>query len=549
MKRSTIFSALALVAAVLLVAGAPAPSGHETAKAQSGGEVYCTAADFLAADGSFADNLCSEVSYDASESYDAVSLYQAALQTDSSANQWYTLLDNYLQNTEEVAWLRAERALARAVENGSTQTAANVDVTESVKDYYTIHEINLYDKWNLHVKGADSYENEASNISGYTVFNYPTTETWDEVQDTQGSNAYVESISYVGQSNVTHTLANGSSMTVRGADFSVTVYSEYAQKSNTETVTVTPFDYNKTITVAGDSGDTYPYALSFEVRYWRLMAPNSDYENRNYLSLERTGRFHNDIRTQMNHVTNETDTFVANTWADFDSGNLNSTEVLSKVNLLFNYGQNTQNTENATFSEATVALSALGVDEVGADETAYMNISYQRASNPTVNVTNEGLLLSESAPGGSFQTGVWYDSNNITGPQMVVTLSGEQHTINGTFKIHDVYREDGTTISNPGLTPDSNDYQVSNTTEVQEMLDRLDTLINEYENRTTDDSGSGTTGGSNSIDLSNAVDGALSVLNSVTSTLFGWKAKNVAEMLAMFAMAGALLLLGKATLK
>jgi len=74
---------------------------------------------------------------------------------------------------------------------------------------------------------------------------------------------------------------------------------------------------------------------------------------------------------------------------------------------------------------------------------------------------------------------------------MVVTVNGSEHTINGTFEINGAYNDDGTEISNPTLDAPGNDYEVSNTTETQQLVQQLSKKINEYHNRTAPDAGGG----------------------------------------------------------
>jgi len=472
-----------LVAAVFAVGFAPAPASPTgQADAQVFGpatDLGCTATGFLlggdVCDGSVADP----------EEQTALSIYQAALQTDSSNNQYFDLLNNQLETSEEVAWMRAERAAARAATNGTTETAANIDVTESLNDYYSIHKSNLLDKWNLLLTGFESYRSQASNVS-YDAFTHERIVQFNLDADQQG---YVDSVSYQGLGSTNRTLANGTTREVKTVTYDVTLTFGDDELNDDSTVskTITAVPWKEQYRIS----DSYTGASAdFEPNYIQLQPPTSDYDAHNYHSFERM-RYHWDrIENQRTNLTTETETWLSNVYPALDSGQVNPEDLVSNVNRMFNYA--VEGGENATYSEAFIALASLGLDPAG--NSSYLSLTYEH-DGAAGNVTHDGMLLSDTAPGGSWEVGTVYDSANISGPQMVVTLDGEEHTINGTFEINGAYRDDGTEISNPTLDAPGNDYEVSNTTETQELIQTLTEQINRYENMTTDTAGGGGVGG------------------------------------------------------
>jgi len=500
-KRSTVFSVLMLIAAASAFAFAPAgspaaptqPAQAQTLGPGTGVDLACTATGFL-----YGGDICDGSVASPEDKQDALSLYQAALQTDSSNNQWFDLLNNQLETSKEVAWMRAERAAARAATNGSTQSAANIDVTESLNEYYSIHETNLIDKWNLLLTGANSYRQQAGNVSGYGMWNM---QHFNVDTSTSNPNYRVElqSFEFVGTSNTTHTLPNGNETTVKTLDVSASfahIFEDDGSTRSTETQTwsFSPVsDSRRRSTSWSDSGAD-SISASVSATYLKLLAPDTEYDARNYLSLNRFISDQNSIRDQLANMTNETDTFVSNVYPALESGEVDPEDLVSNVNRMFNYA--TQGGANATYSEAYIALASMGLDPAG--NSSYLSLTYQHDGAPG-NVTNDGMLLSDTAPGGSWDVGKIYDSANISGPQMVVTLDGDEHTINGTFQINGAYQDDGTEIANPTLDAPGNDYAVSNTTEAQQLVRSLTEKINRYHNLTANTAAGGGGGGVNGM--------------------------------------------------
>lgn len=478
-------------------AGSPAaptqPAEAQTLGPGTGVDLACTATGFL-----YGGDICDGSVASPEDKQDALSLYQAALQTDSSNNQWFDLLNNQLETSKEVAWMRAERAAARAATNGSTQSAANIDVTESLNEYYSIHEANLIDKWNLLLTGANSYRQQAGNVSGYGMWNMQHFNV-----DTSTSNpsyrVELQSFEFVGTSNTTHTLPNGNDTTVKTLDVSASfahIFEDDGSTRSTETQTwsFSPVSDSRRRSVSWSDSGADSISASVTATYLKLLAPDTEYDARNYLSLNRFISDQNSIRDQLANMTNETDTFVSNVYPALESGEVDPEDLVSNVNRMFNYA--TQGGANATYSEAYIALASMGLDPAG--NSSYLSLTYQH-DGVSGNVTNDGMLLSDTAPGGSWDVGRVYDSANISGPQMVVTLDGAEHTINGTFQINGAYQDDGTEIANPTLDAPGNDYAVSNTTEAQQLVRSLTEKINRYHNLTANTAAGGGGGGVNGM--------------------------------------------------
>jgi len=425
-----------------------------------------------------------------------VSLYQAGLQTDAGNNQYFDLFQNQLETTEEVAWMRAERAAARAATNGSTETAANVDVSESLEEYYTLHQRNYLDKWNMYVAGLESYKSQAQTTP-YDMFTlrHHKTQTYSEYTN---FNAELDEFRVDGTSNTTITLFDGSTMEARSIDLYIQGFADHDDDSQYDsyadkTVSITPRNANERVTLEWvNSENDGIYNVSAIPRYIQLNPPNQDYDTRNWLSFQRYQTEYERMDTQLSNMTTQTEQWLTGVYPALNDGTINPDDLISNVNQMFNFA--TEGGANATYSESYIALASLGLDPAG--NSSYLSLTYESDDAAgSGNVTNDGMLLSDTAPGGSWEVGKTYESGNIEGPQMVVTVDGDEHTINGTFEINGAYNDDGTEISNPTLDAPGNDYSVSNTTETQRLVQELSKKINEYHNRTTQDGATGPTGG------------------------------------------------------
>jgi len=489
-KRRTVFSTLLLIAALGAVAFAPAGSPASPAEPAEGQilddtvEYACNVQNFLS---SASDMDCGSGVADPDDQTN-VSLYQAGLQTDAGNNQYFDLFQNQLETTEEVAWMRAERAAARAATNGSTETAANVDVSESLEEYYTVHQRNYLDKWNMYVAGLESYKSQAQTTP-YDMF----TVRHHKTEGSNSANQYdptLQDIGIDGFSNTSITLFDGSSMEVRSPDLTITAHSEYdGGITETQTFSLTPKNANerKSVTWTHTPYDTTANLnLSTVPRYIQLNPPNEDYDTRNWLSFQRYQTEYERMDTQLDNMTTQTEDWLSGVYPALNDGTINPEDLVSNINRMFNYAA--EGGANATYSESYVALASLGLDPAG--NSSYLSLTYEH-DGTSGSVTNDGMLLSDTAPGGSWEVGKTYDSGNISGPQMVVTVNGSEHTINGTFEINGAYNDDGTEISNPTLDAPGNDYEVSNTTETQQLVQQLSKKINEYHNRTAPDAGGG----------------------------------------------------------
>jgi len=456
------------------------------------------------------------------EDQTALSLYQAGIQTDAGNNQYFDLLNNQLETSKEVAWMRAERAVARAAVNGTTESAANVDATEALNSYYTIHERNFLDKWNMYLTGLEAYESQSSNVS-YDMFdlNYFDLNTYKQVDTHTVS---LDSYQIVGFQNTTHTLPDGSTMTLRTLQVEIAGSNYYESGSSfndqaSKTISITPKTADERVTLEWQNSEDYDFSVSLKPTSIHLEPPNEDYDARNYLSFGRQRDHWDSISQQQVEMKNNTDTFVSNVYPAFQSGEVSPEDMVSRVNKMFNYAAD--GGENATYNEAFVALAAMGLDPAG--NSSYLSLTYER-DGLSGNVTNDGMLLSNTAPNGSWAVGHTYESGNISGPQMVVTLDGDQHTINGSFRINGAYRDDGTEISDPTLEAPENSYAVSNTTEAQRLVTMLSEKINRFHNRTTTTAGGG--GGVDGV-------GGLGGLFSGIGSFFGGFANSVAGFLGI----------------
>lgn len=99
-------------------------------------------------------------------------IYNSGLQLQADSERQRTLYQNYLNDTESAAWMRAEMAIAAAYENGSSKSLAKSKAREAINDYYAVKQANLIEEWNGTITSAHILDRTAENetgIDGYYV--------------------------------------------------------------------------------------------------------------------------------------------------------------------------------------------------------------------------------------------------------------------------------------------------------------------------------------------------------------------------------------------
>jgi hypothetical protein len=387
----------------------------------------------------------------------ALDLY-ANLNTQATAAENYnTTVRNYLQDTQSIALLEGKNAYIRALNNGSSKTAAETAAVSAVNDYYTSQQLELINRYNQTAANLKYAIQTAKNESGLT----PN----DVVRITVDSNADSDvpgGLSFT----ETATLINGSSK-------------DYTRIST----------YYGSFALNGNHGADHDYIITTE-------APTSDYSDKKYVHLNKT--FHKnyvEMESQASSVRTEMKTFVENTYTDYQQGELNNSELIDPYLAQREYGP----AAGQNFSAwAATSLTLLGANS---PETLESTGSFT-VSDGTENGTEYvGLLLSDENPAsGGFSAGTTYDAAQLNGTQYVVT-DQEVHELTGSFTVSEITNANGNTVQN--VTYKNVTYQSTNTSQFGETLNQIAQTQAELDARLAalnTVAGGGTGGGSGAAD-------------------------------------------------
>jgi hypothetical protein len=112
----------------------------------------------------------------------------------------------------------------------------------------------------------------------------------------------------------------------------------------------------------------------------------------------------------------------------------------------------------------------------------------------TTGLEYEGILFSETAPNGSWETGKQYNSANIPGPQFVITTEGEEINLNGNFTVKSIKDKDGNSVN----TVDTKEYNyvTEDAGELASKTQQSKELIREINSRSVEASGGKSSNGS-----------------------------------------------------
>ena len=385
-------------------------------------------------------------------------IYNAALQQKAETDTQTAVYDNYLNDSQSVAWMKAEIAIAEAYRNGSSKAVAESKARQAIADYYAKKQVNLLKSWNVSVASiaylAESARNESVDMSlssqGDTsaLFYIPEDSQNEgfhaEIGDTSGNVTGVNS----------YALVNGSQTAAR------TIKGHVSYNENQEI----------------EIGLTSPGHVPAAWYYYRVKVNPTDLapepvtmmDLRSYMDrLDRIQTLNNDLQADV-------DPFVNETWEAYDSGQINSSDVLSRNTQMFEYGLDATNGSSRNLYNSVAALSAMGLDTPQLNGTGTMAVTHQ-------NQQYHGLIMAKEAPNGRWQSNTSYNASQIPGHVMLVTTSGEQKQISGEFRIGTISAEDGGSIDQVNATKVV--YKTSNTSEQLKKMERILELRKEVESR------------------------------------------------------------------
>jgi len=362
-----------------------------------------------------------------------------------------TAYGNYLNDTETIALMEGKNAYIRALENGSAESVARNRAIDAVADYYSVKQQNVIASWNTSVYVANSSHYTAQNTSGIDS----TYVSGVGAYDTNG-NYSVDSSRYV-------------------SNFDMAPHSVTLVNASTEGVA--------TVEMSTESGIWTPQNFSFQGQTWEgdkpawyvhnvtVEPPDSNYDQLELLDATQTRQKFAEIEQQNDVVQAQLDTFINNTYENYQQGEINSSDLVDPY-----LGAREYSPENSSqFQDWSLrSLSALGLNSP-------QNLSnIGRMEVTTGGMTYEGILMSDGNPTGGFTVGDTYDAQNLTGSQFVALADGGAKELTGKFTLANAETSDGTVIEeNESVTYNNITYETANTSEFKALQDELDGLTAE----------------------------------------------------------------------
>lgn len=330
-------------------------------------------------------------------------IYQTAAQTSSTREVAVNSWNNYRTGMENDAIIAGKNEYVRQLVNGSTESVARSRARSAVRDYWARQQINLLEQWNgtastiMYVK--DKAEGGGGVNGGYVNF-HSAYGGWDYEDGTvawgtaEGSAPLVNSTSH----GVTYVHAFGAD----GHDY------EFHPLSDTSFMTSAGGFARNVHTSKG------------------IYANEAPYENGREFVAKRSAwvPVWADMKASSSSTVSEVDTFANNTYESYQSGDINTSDLIDPYMARSELGPN-----NGSEYQTWALTSISGLDSSTPDtleNTGSMTVvghgTDSQVKSTWTNTTYSGIILSQSLPANdTFEAGVTYNATQMSGGQYVVT--------------------------------------------------------------------------------------------------------------------------------
>lgn len=400
-------------------------------------------------------------------------IYDAAAGAKGENEAFLTTFDNYLQDTDSVAWMKVEKEVAEAYQNGASASEARTQARNAIADYYAQKQVNLVEKNNVSLGQAETLRsravNEAEVPDGFVNMTLDRWhwETYDGINET--GTRRLEDVAVNNFSAVeTASLVNGSVRDVRAVSFSA-----YVSELENGTDYRTHDDLRYSIANRNGTLNGAEHEFRWRVQDLYVKPPNENHDNLTMANvMDYRNRFER-IQNKNDALQAEAEQFVNATWEDYESGAINASDVISSHTAMWEYGVRSGN-ESEGLWRSTAALAMMGYDTPNLNQSGTMTVEYL-GQNYT------GVVMAENAPGGSWEVGKTYDPSTIDGPVFMATTAGEKRDFTDNFTITGMTARDGTQINSTETTKYV--YKTANTSQMLKMQEQMTELRQEIEER------------------------------------------------------------------
>lgn len=395
-------------------------------------------------------------------------IYDSASTQTANNDVLQTSFGNYLNDTKSIARMEGKSAYIKALENGTSEAEARNRAIDAVANYYAVKQQNLISAWNITHTLAFNMRATAEGHSGVSN-NY--------IDEDGGpwKNSGTHPFAY-GMQNNSITLTNGSSVGVIGIKGrSVSPNGNYYAGYT--------WHPNDPATVTVDGGTTWDVRFSG----YNVQPPNDNYDVHQLHNQTKFDERWAQIESQNDLVQSEVDTFVNNTFDQYQQGQINASDLVDPY-----LGARDYDPENGS-SYALRALASMGINPPE-------NISTTSEMVVSVGATNyTGILMSKGTPEGGYVVGGSYNASNIPGAQFVALSDGGTQELTGEFTLERYEKTDGTVVEEGDTVTYKNiTYETSDMDEYQALQNDLKLLsqqINERQETVYAGGGGGGSGG------------------------------------------------------
>jgi len=444
----------------------------------------------------------------AAEMQDHLEVYQHGVGVKSALRPGMVIFNNSMNEMETAARMQMQVAVARAYENGSTQAEAKVAARQAITEYYQIRESNILETWETRVANVDAIrDNVAADGDNYRALKLVPPANTPGALDSQTA---VSGNLTTNHATTNYTLLNGTTREVRAFQGQLESAGGDTTYYWTDNITIGPSYHGESVSVQWESYDGNYEQGEVQVNAVRLVPPNPSNQElvtmaRFYTSTssyaDKLDRLHQEHQDMLNY----TDQFVEQTYSEFESGEIQSDDLISRLTQLEGFSQDAVG-ENATMNDIVVALSSMGLDRPNTS-TGYMSTEFVPEKNTDgTAVSHNGMLLSGSAPAatnGTWKANYTYSPAELDGvePVMFASEDGTTYSINTSHSLtlNEIVGTDGQHVDateTDGI-PDEDDYQTANTQEYRDLLNQTAELYAALEEEKTSGGGGGSSSDGN----------------------------------------------------
>jgi hypothetical protein len=396
--------------------------------------------------------------------------YQKGLSKIASRKTALTILNNYIKDTEDVAFLVAEREIYKAAVNNETKLQAQSAAQVAIQEYFQQKKFNYLDFWNQYLQAGINID-QTADAAMYS------NDIEIEEEDTEFATIEDIRIGYVNKS-VTFDKINKSITLKRGE-----IEAKFEKDDGSHEKAWSYFDPKNGLS---SDDNAQGHVLQDINSFQTTLAPanTEDGPQKAYIFTPHWDGYSKIEQTESD-VINQMSNYTDRIWPKIDSGEVDPEEVLSQVNKLNNFIAEV-NPDGGGYSEVQAYLAATGMSTADLEDGNYMDIRYRQYTNDgtlaSFNLTLEGTLASTSEPPtDGWQINQTYDTKQLDGSQSVAEIQGGYENLDGKFEITAVYDDSGQKTDVQNITTEDRDYTVSNTTELQNRTAVLQDIINELQ--------------------------------------------------------------------